>query len=53
MAVGHEEKGPPVANGCQDCCNRRGKIVKPEPEKIPPEITRKEIAISQGMITMG
>jgi len=37
----HEEVGTPATNGCQNCCKRCGKIVKPVPEKIPPEIIEK------------
>ena len=41
-STGQGEEGPPASNGCENCCKRCGKIVKPVPEKIPPEIIEKK-----------
>ncbi len=34
--------GAPATGGCKDCCDRCGKIEKPVPEKIPPDIIEKK-----------
>jgi hypothetical protein len=37
-----EEKAPLATDGCRDCCQRCGKVIKPPEEKIPPEIIKQK-----------
>ena len=38
-----EDEGSADKNGCQDCCQRCGKVLKPYPEENPPETIEKQV----------